>query len=64
MKERIELLMKLGLPETHATDFVKNLANEAYSAGYLEGMYDKPEWISMNGGILKLKIKQNEKRNC
>ena len=38
MKDRIELLVKLGLCEQHATDFIKNIADEAYSDGYMEGM--------------------------
>jgi hypothetical protein len=50
MKDRIELLIKLGLSEKQATDFVENIANEAYSDGYVEGMTDEPAIIGESLG--------------
>lgn len=42
MKERIELLTKLGLSTDHAEAFVNNLAEEAYNAGRYSGKSDIP----------------------
>ena len=50
MKDRIELLVKLGLSEQHATDFIKNIADEAYSDGYMEGMTDEPAIVGESLG--------------
>jgi hypothetical protein len=51
MKDRIELLVKLGLSEQHAIDFIKNIADEAYSDGYMEGMTDEPAIIGESLGV-------------
>lgn len=50
MKDRIELLVKLGLSETHAVAFVKNIAEEAYLDGYSEGTQDEPAVIGESVG--------------
>ena len=50
MKDRIELIQKLGLTEVQATDFLKNLAQEAYEAGYSAGKDDEPAIIGQTLG--------------
>jgi hypothetical protein len=50
MKDRVELLVKLGLSEQHAIDFIKNIADEAYSDGYQEGMTDEAAIIGESLG--------------
>lgn len=50
MKDRIELLVKLGLSEHHAVDLIKNIADEAYNDGYMEGMRDEPAIVGESLG--------------
>ena len=42
MKNAIELLVKLGLSKEQSISFIKNIAEEAFLDGYIEGMEDKP----------------------
>jgi hypothetical protein len=50
MRYNIEFLVKLGLSEQLAIDFVENIANEAYSEGYYEGMKDEPAIVGESLG--------------
>jgi hypothetical protein len=50
MKDRIELLMKLGLTKNQAIDFVKSVAQDGYEYGYYEGTLDEPAIIGESLG--------------
>ena len=50
MKNRIEILVRLGMSESDAIDFIRNLADEAYSDGYSEGMCDMPAVVGESIG--------------